>query len=105
MKTTQLTSAPTPRPAAAASHLALGLWMRGSIAGAALALAGVASLFSQPPALSALIALTWVAAGGTFSWLSWQRARAHLDGIEVDERRDAARAPAKTDFSLTGQRA
>jgi hypothetical protein len=105
METTQLTFAPTPRPAAAASHLALGLWMRGSIAGAALALAGVASLFSQPQAMPALIALTWVAAGGTFSWLCWQRASAHLDGIESIESRHAAHRPSKADLSLTGQHA
>jgi hypothetical protein len=105
MKTTELTSAPTRQPAAAASHLALGLWMRGSIAGAALALAGIASLFSQPPTLSALLALTWVAAGGTFSWLCWQRASAHLEGIESNESRHAAMAPAEAGLSLTGQRA
>ncbi len=105
MKTTNLTSTPARNPAAAASHLALGLWMRGSIAGAALALTGVASLFSQPQSVSALIALTWVAAGGTFSWLCWQRASAHLEGIENNESRHAAMAPEKADFSLTGQRA
>ncbi len=105
MTTTELTSIPTRQPAAAASHLALGLWMRGSIAGAALALAGIASLFSQPQPMSVLIALTWVAAGATFGWLSWQRARAHLDGIDSNELRDAAKDPAKADYSLNGQRA
>jgi len=46
-----------------------------------------------------------VAAGATFGWLSWQRARAHLDGIDSNELRDAAKDPAKADYSLTGQRA
>jgi hypothetical protein len=103
MKTTNLTSTPARDPAAAASHLALGLWMRGSIAGAAIALTGVASLLEQPPAVPALIALTWIAAGGTFSWLSWQRASAHLDGVDRDERREGAMAPRSADFVLTRQ--
>jgi hypothetical protein len=103
MKTTNLTSTPARDPAAAASHLALGLWMRGSIAGAAIALTGVASLLEQPPAVPALIALTWIAAGGTFSWLSWQRARAYLDRIEGDERADVAMAPHSASLVLTRQ--
>ena len=97
MKTTNPTSIPTREPAASASYLALGLWLRGSIVGAALALTGIASLFAQPRAVPVLMALTWVAAGGTFGWLSWQRTRAHLDGIPTDELRDAAAAPATPD--------
>ena len=102
MKTTNLTSAPTRQPAAAASHLALGLWLRGSLIGAGLALTGVVSLFAQPRAVPVLMALTWAAAGATFAWLSWQRACAHLDGIGRDERHDAATTPTQADdYALT----
>ena len=103
MNTTDHATPANHQPAVAASHLALGLWMRGSIVGAAVALAGIASLFAQPPAVSTLVALTWIAAGGTFGWLSWQRACALLDGIERDESSAAAKAPATADFTLTRQ--
>jgi hypothetical protein len=96
-----LTSHTDRQPALAANHLALGLWMRGSIAGAAVALAGVASLFAQPPALPVLTALTWIAAGATFGWLCWQRASARLDRVASEE--TSAAAPARADFVLTRQ--
>lgn len=109
MNAKNLTSHPDRQPALAASHLALGLWLRGSIVGAALALAGAASLFAQPRALPVLTALTWIAAGTTFGWLSWQRASARLDRVASEEPRDATvpatADPARADFTLTRQRA
>jgi len=51
---------------------------------AAFATAGFAALLARPHPLPALTALTWVAAGVTFSWLSWQRTRALLDRMATD---------------------
>lgn len=107
MNANELTSHPDRQPALAANHLALGLWLRGSIVGAALALAGVASLFAQPRALPGLTALTWIVAGATFGWLSWQRASARLDRVASEAPRDAAAPaavdPARAELTLTRQ--
>jgi hypothetical protein len=85
--------------------LALGLWIRSAIAGAAFATAGVASLFDPGHAVSLSMALTCIVAGGTFAWLARRRAIALLDGGDVDSParlgrdqasplRSAGRAPA-----------
>jgi hypothetical protein len=66
------------------SLLALGLWLRAGFAGAAVAAAGIASLFDAAHPLPLLTALTWIAAGGTFAWLSWQRAEAWLERLDED---------------------
>jgi hypothetical protein len=85
MQTLDRIPAPERRPETAGRYLRLGLWLRGSIVGAAFATAGFAALLARPHAFPALTALTWVAAGATFSWLSWQRARALLDRMATDE--------------------
>jgi hypothetical protein len=95
------------RPLRGGTLLALGLWMRSAIAGAAFAAAGVASLFDPGHGVSLSMALTWIAAGGTFAWFARHRAVTLLDGPDVDrpagrERddasrmRSAARAPASS---------
>jgi len=95
------------RPFEGGNLLALGLWIRSAIAGAAFAAAGVASLFDPGHAVSLSTALTWIVAGGTFAWFARRRAVALLDGLDVDPQarlgredasplRSAARAPAST---------
>ena len=64
--------------------LALGLWLRATFAGAAVAAAGFASLFDAAHRLPLLTAITWIASGGTFAWLSWQRAQARLERLDED---------------------
>jgi hypothetical protein len=87
--------------------LVLGLWMRSAIAGAAFAAAGVASLIDPGHGVSLTLALTWIAAGGTFAWFARRRAIALLDrpdanpparpGRDLGSRmRPAARASAST---------
>lgn len=73
------------RPPTRRNLLLLGLWMRSATAGAAFAVAGLASLIDPPQGAPFLTALTWVGAGGTFAWLAWQRAFALLDRIDTDE--------------------
>lgn len=85
MQTLDRIPIPKRRPEAAGRYLRLGLWLRGSIVGAAFATAGFAALLAGPHAFPALTALTWVAAGATLSWLSWQRARALLDRMATDD--------------------
>jgi hypothetical protein len=85
MQTLDRIPAPEHRSEAAGRHLRLGLWLRGSIVGGALATSGLASLLVPPRPIPTLTALTWIAAGATFSWLSWQRARALLDRMATDE--------------------
>jgi hypothetical protein len=75
---------PDHRPPDAGGLLALGLWLRAAFAGAAVAVAGVASLFDASDQLPVLTAITWIAAGGTFAWLSWQRAQARLERLDAD---------------------
>jgi hypothetical protein len=53
------------RPLEGGDLLAVGLWIRSAIAGAAVAAAGAASLFDH--AVSPSMALTWIVAGGTFA--------------------------------------
>ena len=92
------------RPLEGGNLLALGLWIRSAIAGAAFAAAGVASLFDPGHAVSLSTALTWIVAGGTFAWFARRRAVALLDvdpparlGREdASPLRSAARAPAAT---------
>ena len=95
------------RPLKGGDLLALGLWIRAAIAGAAFAAAGVASLFDPGHAVSLSMALTCIVAGGTFAWLARRRAVALLDGLDVSPParlgrdqasplRPAARAPAST---------
>jgi hypothetical protein len=76
--------APDHRPPDVGGLLALGLWLRAAFAGAAVAVAGVASLFDASDQLPLLTAITWIAAGGTFAWLSWQRALARLERPDAD---------------------
>ena len=66
------------------SLLALGLWLRAAFAGAAVAVAGIVSLFDAADRLPVMTAFTWIAAGGTFAWLSWQRAQARLERLDED---------------------
>ncbi len=73
------------RPASGRNDLLLGVWLRSSFAGAAVAAAGVASLFDPSQGVSVVTALTWVAAGATFAWLAWQRAEARLERTDDDE--------------------
>ena len=92
------------RPLEGGNLLALGLWIRSAIAGAAFAAAGVASLFDPGHAVSLSTALTWVVAGGTFAWFARRRAVALLDvdpparlgRDDASPLRSAARAPAST---------
>jgi len=95
------------RPLKGGDLLALGLWIRSAIAGAAFAAAGVASLFDPGHAVSLSMALTCIVVGGTFAWLARRRAVALLDRLDVspparlgrDEAsslRPAARTPAAT---------
>jgi hypothetical protein len=72
------------RPAIGRNDLLIGVWLRSAFAGAAVAAAGVVSLFDPSQGLSVLTALTWIAAGATFAWLAWQRAAARLDGPDDD---------------------
>jgi hypothetical protein len=76
---------PERRTETAGRYLLLGLWLRGSIIGAAFATTGLAALLARPHALPTLTALTFLAAGVTFSWFSWQRTRALLDRMATDE--------------------
>jgi hypothetical protein len=55
------------RPLEGGDLLAVGLWIRSAIAGAAVAAAGAASLFDPGHAVSPWMALTWIVAGGTFA--------------------------------------
>ena len=71
------------RPLQGGNLLALGLWMRSAIAGAAFAAAGVASLIDPGHVVSWSTALTWIGAGGTFAWFARRRAIALLDGPDV----------------------
>lgn len=98
---------PAYRPLKGGDLLALGLWIRSAIAGAAFAAAGVASLFDPGHPMSLSMALTCIVAGGTFAWLARRRAVALLDGLDVDPParlgrdetsplRPTARAPAAT---------
>lgn len=70
------------RPATGPSLLLLGIWLRSIFVGAAFALAGLAALLDRAQGLPALTAVTWVAAGGTFAWLAWQRTAALLDRLD-----------------------
>lgn len=79
------------RPPTSRTLLLLGLWMRSAFAGTFLAGAGFASLIDPPQGVPFLMALTWVAAGGTFAWLAWQRTTALLDRIDMDERAQSDR--------------
>jgi hypothetical protein len=78
-----------PRPAHGPSLLRLGLWLRAAIVGAAFAVAGGAALVGTPTGLPVLTAVTWIAAGGTFAWLAWQRATTLLDRIDADDSNQA----------------
>jgi hypothetical protein len=69
------------RPATGPSLLLLGIWLRSIFIGAAFALAGLAALLDRAQGLPALTAMTWVAAGGTFAWLAWQRTAALLERL------------------------
>lgn len=73
------------RPQNVGSLLRLGLWMRASFGGAIVAAAGIASIVDPPHGVPMLTALTWMMAGGTFAWLSWQRASALLDRLDGSE--------------------
>lgn len=84
METLTRNDVPDHRPPGGAL-LAIGLWLRGAFAGTAVAAAGVASLFDATHPLPTLTAITWIAAGGTFAWLSWQRAQTRLDRLDADE--------------------
>lgn len=95
------------RPLKGGDLLALGLWIRSAIAGAAFAAAGAASLFDPGHAVSPSTALTWIVAGGTFAWMAQRRAVALLDGLDASPPaqlarddasplRSVARAPAAT---------
>lgn len=85
MQTPDRIPAPERHPDPAGRYVLLGLWLRGSLVGAAFVTAGLASLLTQPQPIPALTALTWIAAGATFSWLSWQRTRALLDRMSTDK--------------------
>lgn len=89
------------RPLKGGSLLVLGLWIRAAIASAALAAAGVASLFEPGHGVSLSTALTWIVAGSTFAWFARGRAGALLDGLDADkparlERDDASQMPSAT---------
>lgn len=95
------------RPLQGANLLVLGLWMRSAVASAAFAAAGVASLIDPGQGVSLTMALTWIAAGGTFAWFARRRAIALLDGLDANppartgrdpgsRMRPAERAPAST---------
>jgi hypothetical protein len=86
------------RPLKGGNLLVLGLWMRSAIAGAAFAAAGIASLINPGHGVSLAMALTWIAAGGTFAWFARRRTIALLDGLDLDsparlERGDVPRMP------------
>jgi hypothetical protein len=80
--------------------LALGLWIRSAIAGAAFAAAGAASLFDPGHAASPWMALTWFVAGGTFAWVAQRRAVALLDGLDASPPASLARDDASRPRSL-----
>ena len=65
--------------------LLLGFWVRSAIAGALVAGAGFASLIDPPQGMPYLTALTWIAAGSTFTWLAWQRTVTLIDRIDAHE--------------------
>ena len=71
-------------PLEGGSLLALGLWMRSSIAGAAFAAAGVASLIDPGHGVSLATALAWIAAGGAFAWFARRRAIALLGALDAN---------------------
>jgi len=73
------------RPATGRNLLLLGLWLRSIFVGAAFAVGGIASLLDAPHDLPVLTAVTWIAAGGTFAWLAWQRATALFERFDADE--------------------
>jgi hypothetical protein len=70
------------RPPITRATLQFGLWLRGTFIGIALAGAGIAALFNPPPGVSALMALTWVAAGATLTRLAVSRVAAALDRMD-----------------------
>ena len=59
--------------------------------GAAFAAAGFVALIDPPQGVSFLAALTWIAAGGTFAWLAWQRTVTLIDRIDANESTQADR--------------
>ncbi len=83
------------RPSITPATLQFGLWLRGTFVGIALVGAGIAALIDPPPGISALMALTWVAIGATFTWLAVHRVAAALDRMDPDGRRVAHDAPAR----------
>lgn len=72
------------RPSSTRDTLLLGMWLRATFVGLALVGAGVAALFNPPTEVSALMALTWIAAGSAFGWLSANRVAATLERMDPD---------------------
>jgi hypothetical protein len=84
------------RPPTGRNLLLLGFWMRSTIVGALFAAAGFAALIDSPQGVSFLTALTWIAAGGTFVWLAWQRTVRMIDRIDANESTQADRDDASS---------
>ena len=76
--------APDYRSPTGRNLLLLGFWVRLSLVGAFVAVAGVASLIEPPRGMQYLMALALIVAGGMVAWLFWQRTVALCDRIDGD---------------------
>lgn len=82
------------RPSGTRDMLLFGLWLRATFVGLALVGAGIAALFDPPTTVSALMALTWIAAGSALGWLAANRVAATLERMDPDGSSAKARQPA-----------